>query len=500
VRSALGAGWLRVARLLLCEALLTALFGGAAGLAVAAVVARLVPSLPLPAFGGAAQALDVRFDHRVVLFGVLAALATGLLFGLIPAIRAARTDVVAMLRDEGRGHSAGGGVSLLRKALVAIQVALSVVLVVAAGLMARSLANAERVNLGVDTERIALVGTILPQGGVEPAEAAAVTTAILERVSALPGVERAALTTRLPVQPGGTSTTIVDGYTPSVGTGAVELAPIGVSQGYFETMGIRLLDGRNFSVTDAPNAPPVVIVNETAARLFWNGDAVGRRLRAQDDPDSWREVVGVVADVKVTDVTEPPTPMFYYSTDQIPPLGFTVVARASGDPAFLTQALRGALREIRSSLPVTRQGSLESVVAAGFAGARIGVALISGFSLLALVLAGLGVYAVVSFNVERRTQELGVRMALGATHTRLARMVVGESVAVVGLGIVTGLGLAALGARGLSSVGVLFGVAPIDTATFAGAAGLLLSTAAAAAFLPAYRAARANPVDALRAQ
>jgi ABC-type antimicrobial peptide transport system permease subunit len=139
-------------------------------------------------------------------------------------------------------------------------------------------------------------------------------------------------------------------------------------------------------------------------------------------------------------------------------------------------------------------------VAAGFAGARIGVALISGFSLLALVLAGLGVYAVVSFNVERRTQELGVRMALGATHTRLARMVVGESVAVVGLGIVTGLGLAALGARGLSSVGVLFGVAPIDTATFAGAAGLLLSTAAAAAFLPAYRAARANPVDALRAQ
>jgi ABC-type antimicrobial peptide transport system permease subunit len=192
--------------------------------------------------------------------------------------------------------------------------------------------------------------------------------------------------------------------------------------------------------------------------------------------------------------------MFYFSTDQIPPLGFTVVAKASGDPALLAEALRVALREVRPSLPVTRQGSFEATVAAGFAGARIGVALIGGFSLLALVLAGLGVYAVVSFNVERRTQELGVRMALGATHARLARMVVGECVLVVAIGVVVGSGLAALGARGLSSVGVLFGVAAIDTATFAGAAALLLSTAAAAAFLPAYRAARANPVDALRAQ
>jgi predicted permease len=327
-----------------------------------------------------------------------------------------------------------------------------------------------------------------------------VTAEILARIATLPGVERAALTTRLPVQPGGSSTTVVDGYTPAVGTGAVELPAVGVSREYFDTMGIRLVAGRSFSTSDNPDGAPVVIVNETAARLFWNGDAVGRRLRPQDDPDAWREVVGVVADVKVADVTEPPTPMFYFSTDQIPPLGFTVVAKASGDPALLAEALRAALREVRTSLPVTRQGSFEATVAAGFAGARIGVALIGGFSLLALVLAGLGVYAVVSFNVERRTQELGVRMALGATHARLARMVVGECVLVVAIGVVVGSGLAALGARGLSSVGVLFGVAAIDSATFAGAAALLLSTAAAAAFLPAYRAARANPVDALRTQ
>jgi hypothetical protein len=302
------------------------------------------------------------------------------------------------------------------------------------------------------------------------------------------------------VQPGGSSTTVVEGYTPTVGTGAVELPAVGVSPQYFDTMGIRLLAGRSFSTSDNPDAAPVVIVNETAARVFWNGDAVGRRLRAQDDPDSWREVVGVVADIKVANVTEPPAPMFYYSTDQFAPLGFTVVARASGDPVLLMEPLRRALGEVRPSLPVTRQGSLEATVEAGLAGARIGVALISAFSLLALVLAGLGVYAVVSFNVGRRTQELGVRMALGATRARLARMVVGECVLVVAIGVVIGSGLAALGARGLSNVGVLFGVAALDTATFAGAVALLLSTAAAAAFVPAYRAARASPVEALRAQ
>jgi putative ABC transport system permease protein len=496
VRSALGAGWQRVVRLLLFEALLLAGLGGAAGLAVAAVAAQVLPSLPLPTSAGAP---DVRFDHRVVLFGVVAALATGLLFGLVPALRAAKTDVVAVLRDEGRGHSAGGRVSLLRKCLVATQVALSVVLVVAAGLMARSLANAERVELGVDAERIAILGTNLQQGGVaNEMEAAVVAADLLERVAALPGVERAALTTRLPVQTGFTSTTVVDGYTPAAGTGSVELPLAGVSRRYFETMGIPLLAGRTFSGVDHPESPPVVVVNETAARLFFGGNAVGQRIRPQAAPDAWREVIGVVADVKVTDVTEPPAPMFYYSAEQAPPLGFTVGARTSGDPAALTEALRAALREARASLPVTRQGALEAHVAAGLATARTAVALMSGFSLLALLLALLGVYAAVSFNVERRTRELGVRMALGATHTCLARMVVGESVLVVALGVAAGLGLAALVSRGLS--GVLFGVEPMDAATFAGAAALLIVTAAAAAFLPAHRAARANPVEALRTQ
>ena len=498
VRSALGAGWLRVARLLLFEALLLAGLGGIAGLAVAAGAAQVLPSLPLPTPTGVG--LDVRFDHRVVVFGMLAALATGLLFGLIPALRAGKTDVVTALRDEGHGHSAGSRISLLRKCLVAAQVALSVVLVVAAGLMARSLANAERVDLGVDAERIAIVGTIPQQGGVAEEDLGAVSAVILARIAALPGVERAALTTRLPVQPGGTSTTVVEGYTPAAGTGSVELPLAGVSRQYFATMAIPLVAGRTFSAIDHPESPDVVVLNETAARLYFGGNAIGRRIRPQADPDAWREIIGVVADVKVSDVTEPPTPMFYFSAEQVPLSGFTVVARTSGDPAALTPALRAALREVRPSLPVTRQGSLEAHVGAGLAAARTGVALMSGFSLLALLLAGLGIYAAVSFSVERRTQEIGVRMALGATHTRLTRMVVGESVTVVALGVAVGLGLAALVARGLGGVGVLFGVEPVDAATFLGAAALLLLAAAGAAFLPAHRAARANPMEALRRQ
>lgn len=265
VRSALGAGWVRIARLLLAEALLLAALGGAAGLALAAFAVRFIPSLT---FGLPVAGLDVRFDARLIAFGLLAALVTGLLFGLLPALRAARADVAASLRDEGRGRSAGRGLSLLRKGLVVAQVALSLVLVVAAGLLGRSLANAERVDLGFDAERIALLGTSLAQGGVEPADFQIVATEILERIAAVPGVERAALTTRLPAEGGGSASTVVEGYAPVTGTNAVEMPLALVSRGYFETLRIALVAGRSFSAVDRQDTPRVVMVNETAARLY----------------------------------------------------------------------------------------------------------------------------------------------------------------------------------------------------------------------------------------
>jgi predicted permease len=493
VRRALGAGSGRVVRLLLVEALLLSAAGGAAGLALAAWAVKLIPALPIPVPGGG---LDIGFNHRVIIFGCIVALATGLLFGLLPALRSARADVVAALRDEGRGRSAGRGVSLLRGGLIALQVAVSVVLIIAAGLLARSLANAQRVDTGVDVDRIAVIGTDLDQAGVDGAQANLVATQILEQIEAVPGVERAALTTRLPVQRSGTTTQVVDGYTPPSGTGSVELPFAWVSRGYFETMGIRLIAGRSFTADDRANTGRVIIVNETAARLFWGGNAVGGRIRPQGEGSPWRLVVGVVADVKVADLQEPPTPMIYYSADQVGLTTFMLVARTSGDPATLSAPLRQALHAVRSSLPVTRQFPLAAFLRDGLAATRSAAVLMAAFSLLALLLAGVGVYAVVSFTVERRTQELGIRMALGAPQRRVIGMVVGESLGVVALGVGGGLLLATLTTRAMSNM--LFGVAPVDGATFGAAALLLFAATAAAALLPARRAARADPVDVLR--
>jgi hypothetical protein len=262
-------------------------------------------------------------------------------------------------------------------------------------------------------------------------------------------------------------------------------------------MGIPVLSGRTFTVDDRPESERVILVNETAARVFWGGEAVGRRIRSQGQESAWRQVVGVVGDVKVSSLQEAPTPMIYYPSAQGGVSAFTVVARTSGDPAALTGPLRNVIREVLPSLPVTRLMPLDAHLGNALTGPRTAAALLGVFSLLALLLASLGVYAVVSFSVERRSQELGIRVALGAARPRLVRMVVGESLGVVSLGVVAGLWLAMLAMRGLD--GMLFGVETADAATFAGAAVLLLVSAGTASFLPALRATRANPVEVLRA-
>ena len=493
VRQALGAGRGRVARLLLLEALLLSALGAAAGLMLAGWSLRLVPGLPLPVPGGG---LDVGLDARVIGFAVALAILTGLLFGLLPSLHATRTDVASALRDEGRGSSAGRSVSVMRGGLLTLQVAVSLVLVVGAGLMARSLANVERVDPGFDAAQIAVIGTSLAQGGVTDGEALVVATQVLERVAALPGVERAALTTRLPVQRGGSTTQVVDGYTPQAGTGSVELDFAFVSRDYFETMGMPLLAGRGFSADDRAGSPRVVVVNETAARTFWDGDALRGRIRSQSAPDSWVQVVGVVADARVSALDEPPTPQIFYSAEQSGPGSFAVVARTAGDPAALLGPLRTALRDVRATLPVTRLTTLDAHLGDALADARFLVLLLGSFSLLSLMLAGLGVYAIVAFSVERRSRELGIRAALGAEGARLIRMVVGETLGIVGVGIIAGLGLSLLAARGIA--GMLYGVPAFDPATFALAAALLAVSAAAAAFLPARRAGRTDPVGVLR--
>ncbi len=495
IREALGGDRARIGRPLLVEALVLSVLGGAAGLVAAAWLQQIVSGIPLPPYNAP---LDVRFDYRMVTFSVFAALATGFLFGLLPSRRSVKVGTAAALRGAGRVQSAGRGTSVLRGTLVATQVALSVVLVVATGLLARSFVNAERVDPGVDAERVALIGTNLLQGGVAQEEAAVVAGQILERIAALPGVESAALTTRLPLSNTVSSSTIVEGYTLPSGANAIEFPVAAVSRAYFETMGIPLLAGRNFTTDDRPGSPAVAIVNETAARLFFGGDAVGRRLRGQDDPDAWREVVGVVADSKVIELQEQPTPLLYWSTEQIGAGAFFVVVRTPGDPASLLGALPRALRDVRPGLPVTRLEAFETHLAAALGAARAAALLMGAFSALALLLAVLGIYAAVSFIVEQRTHEIGVRMALGATAPRLVRAVVAGSLKLVGVGVAAGLVLAAVAAQGMQAI--LFGVAPVDAASFVTAAAVLIAGAGVAAYLPAQRAARARPSDVLRSQ
>ena len=493
VRLALGAGRARVMSLLLIEALLLSIAGTAAGLLLAAWALRVVPLLPLPIPGAG---LDIGIDGRVIAFSAVLALVTGLLFGIVPALRTTRTNVAAALREEGRGRSPTRNVSLVRAGLLALQVAVSLVLVVGAGLFTRSLANVERVDPGVDVANIAVVGTDLGQGGVADAEIANITAQILERVRSLPGVESAALTTRLPLQQGGTTTQVVDGYTPTAGTGAVELPFAFVSRDYFRTMGVPLLAGRTFTADDRAGGPRVILVNETAAKVFWGGDAIGRRIRSESLPNAWREVVGVVADTRVASLDEPPTPMIFYSADQVPVGSFFIVVRTSSDPASLLPSLREALRSVRATLPVTRMMTFDQHVGDALASARVITALMTAFSLLALVLAGFGVYAVVAFSVEQRAPELGIRAALGAAGSRLVRMIIGETLAIVAVGLAVGITVAVFATRGIS--GMLFGVNPFDPLTFGGAAVLLIAAATGAALIPALRASRTDPVETLR--
>jgi putative ABC transport system permease protein len=378
-----------------------------------------------------------------------------------------------------------------------VQVAISLVLVVGAGLLARSLANAQRVDPGVDAERIALLATNLTLGGVATDAAASVTEEILQRIAGLPGVERVALTTRAPLQSGGTTTQVVEGYEPPSGTGSVELAFAIVSGSYFETMGIPVIAGRTFTEDDRAGGPRVMLVSETAARVFWGGDALGKRIRSQGS-ETWREVVGVVGDVKVRSVQEPPTPMAYFPARQSAATSFSIVARTAGEPASIAAGMQGALREVRPTLPVVRLAPLEDLMGVTLAGPRAAAAFMGAFSLLALLLASLGVYAMVSFAVQLRGPELGIRAALGAGASNLMRAVVGESLIMTAFGVTAGLILAAIATRGLRTL--LFGVSAADAATFTGGALLLFLSAGVAAFIPALRAARTDPAEVLKSQ
>jgi len=497
VRSALGAPRGRVARLFLLESLTLSVMGGGLGLLFTWWALGVIPSLPLGDVLGGTLTLEI--GSRVTLFTVALMAFTGVLFGLVPAVRAARTDVAAAMRDDRRGASGGRGAARMRNVLVAVQVAASLVLVLGTGVLARALMSLQNAETGVDAEHVAYLGLDWSSAGVSGEEAVVVMDQLVERVRALPGVDNAGMGSRLPARRVGSTTTEVEGYTPPAGTDAVELPFAIVGDTYFETMGIGVVAGRGFDDDDVSGGDTrSIIINAAAARRFWGEqDALGRRMRGQGS-DSWnRTVVGVVGNTPVGSLTEGPEPIFYMSTRQLPrPLQYVFV-RTAGDPSEVLSDLRNTLADVLPAVSVQSQGTLMSHFGATLAAPRLAARMMGAFSMLALVLAGLGIYAVVSFSVARRTAELGVRIALGAERSWVVRMVVREVAGVVLLGV--GVGLAVALAAAKEAGWVVAGESALDPIAFGSSVAVLLMVACVAAYVPARRAARADPVEALRA-
>jgi putative ABC transport system permease protein len=497
VRSALGAPRRRVARLFLIESTILALLGGLGGLVLTWWVLAALPALPLADVLGQSVQLDV--DLRVISFAAALVLGTGVLFGLAPALRATRADVSRTLRDDRRTSSSDRGTTRLRRVLVAAQVAASLVLVLATGLLARSLAALQSVETGVDIDHVAYVRLDWTRSGLQGDEMRAAVDELRTRLASVPGVREVALSARLPAQSTFSTTTEVEGYTPPAGTSAVELPFSAVTDEYFEAMGIPLLAGRSFGQDDVPDSGETsILVSEAAARRFWGTtDAIGRRMRGQGS-DTWsRPVVGVVGDVPVNSIGEPPTPMIYFSTRQMAlALGYLII-RSDGEPGAVLEPVRRQLAAWRPSVSVSEQGTLASHFGASLALPRLAARAMGAFSALALLLAGLGIYTVVSFTVARRWPELSVRIALGAERSGVVRMVVMDVARVAGAGLALGMILSVLAASRLGDV--LFGVPALDPVSFGGAVVLMLAVTWVAAYIPARRAVRADPADALRA-
>jgi putative ABC transport system permease protein len=506
VRRALGAGRVRLVRQLVTESLTLAIAGGVAGLVVAWTSVRLLtwlrPTEPIP-FGriaGPAAFEPIVLDARVLAFNFGVALTAGVLFGLAPALVAARAELAALLRDVAAAVTPRRGVNRARGALVIGELAIALVLLAAAGLLGRSLLRLQAVDAGIDPERVLTAAIELPRSSYDAEQAAAFHGVLLERIRALPGVTEASVATSLPLarNAGATSVDIegvpADDENPRIAGYHL------VGGGYFGALGIPIERGRTFSERDRPGAPRVAIVNRTAERLlFPDGDALGRRIRlgvGYEPSDGFAEVVGVVGDVKYAGLDEPVKPEAYLAYPQFMENRAFLVLRSSTQPAALTSAVRRVVAELDPDLPVFDVRTMEQRVAAAGSHPRFSATLLGIFAAFALALAAVGVYGVVAYSVTSRMREIGIRRALGASDRSVLAEVMKEGALLAGGGVTLGL-LGALAANRLL-VSRLYDVTAADPATLATVATVLLLTAMLAAYLPSRRAVRIDPAAVLK--
>ena len=503
VRAALGAGRRRVVRQLLTESALLALVAGALGLLAAAWGVRALLAVNPDALP---RAQSVTIDGVVAAVAVALSLLAGLLFGTAPALQVTRHDLQGVLRGGGRGGS-GAHRSALRRFLVVSEVALAIVVVIAGGLLLRSFLALRAVDSGVDASSVLTFSTSLPESRYPRPRVEPTYARLLDEVRALPGVTAAGGVWLLPFAGRESNWDVkVEGREQPPGAADPSPRPQILTPGALEAMRMPVLRGRTLTASDDARAPLVGLVNETMARTLWPGaDALGKRFRLSGDSTPWITVVGVVRDARSSGLQRPPLAEFYVPHAQFSALsgGFvlrsmSIVVRAARDPVSLADPVRRVLRAADPDLAVADVRTMRQVVDRSVAQPRFTMLLLVVFGGVALLLATVGVYGVISYSVAQRTRELGIRIALGARRAHLVRLVLGQGLGLAGVGVAVGVVAALAATRLLSSL--LFGVSPTDPATFAAIALLLLAVAAAASLVPARRAARADPMAALRAE
>jgi putative ABC transport system permease protein len=501
LRTALGAPRGRLLRQMLTESMLLAMTGGAAGMALAYAFHRglltlVANRIPVP------RIEQVTLDSTVVLFTVAVSLITGLVFGIVPAVFATST-VNDALREGGR-HGSGPRARRALASLVVAEIALSLVLLAGAGLLIRSFLALQNVDPGMRTENVMTARvTLSGQRYNTPKAIGDFYTNVVSRIEQIPGVESAGGVSFLPMTGLGIGTGFyrLDQPTPSQGQmPSTDVRP--VTPNFFRTMGIPKIAGRDFSRADVNDSPPVAIVNQTLVRQYFaNEDPIGKRLlvRIGSNPDGMNvEIVGVVGDITMTALDAAVNPAVYIPHTQLAIGLMTFVARTSVEPASITQSVARAVREEDPNLPLADVATMEQVVGNTLSRARAVSALLMVFAVIALVLAGVGVYGVMAYSVSQRTQEIGVRMALGATTGSVFTMMLGDAMKLVTIGVVAGVVAAAWLSRFLSSM--LFQIGRFDLATFAITTVVLALVATFASYVPARRGMKVTPVEALRAE
>ena len=497
IRTAIGAARGRLIRQMVTESVLLALAGGALGLLLARFSMRLLVALIPTGLPGAS---GLAIDARLLAFTLAVALGTGMVFGLAPALETTRLEVAERLKEGGR-TGAGGGTRRFRDALVVGEVALALILLVSAGLLLQTLRNLHAMDAGFNVANILTVSTRLPMPKyADPARRVAYYDAVVQRVRALPGVENAGFTSNLPLtSPGYTNSFRIEGQPFPTGTNPDALYRE-VTNDYLQTMQARLVEGRFFGDDDRANSLPVVIINETFKQQYWpNESPLGKRIQASGDNTPWQTVIGVVADVRERGLELDMKPAVYLPVVQVP-FGWNnphqLAIRTSLEPHALAKSIREAIWAVDRDQPVADVRSMSDVVDLETADHRQQTVLLGAFAGLALILATLGIYGVLSYAVTQRTREIGVRMALGASAQNVTRMVVRQGVTLAALGLLAGTGIALVLTRAMTKL--LVGVKPADPAIYLAVSGLLLVVALLACYVPAARAARVDPMLALR--